>query len=130
MLSVRPITKEELRAVSADSLHSTSQHAYTVTDGPETVAYIGVNTISLVGTVGWPWVILVRKDLLTARKIVGAARRALLLWAQEYDELRVCAEEGVNEKWFKSLGFVLDTAVEPIYADGRRMVQYRYGRQS
>jgi hypothetical protein len=130
MLSVRPTAKEELRAVSADPIHATSQRAYTVNDGPETVAYIGVNTFSLVGTVGWPWVIMVRKDLLTARKVVSTARRALHLWAQEYDELRVCAEGGVNEKWFKSLGFVLDTAVEPIYADGRRMVQYRYGRQS
>lgn len=123
---IRAATLEELRSFSTDPLHLSSVERYVVEKDGKPAAYFGVSTASLVGLQGWPWVFLIRKDLLTKREIAVYAKAALQVWSSEYSELRAAAEKGQYEGWFRFLGFVVDTESKPFYAEGKTMVHMRY----
>jgi len=126
MITVRTATKEEMVSAAADVLNATSDYPHVVSVDGEVVAYVGVNSVSCLRTQGWPWVRFVSKKKLSDREIIRLSRVALKYWAGKYDQLLACQEEGVNEKWFKVLGFRLDTQANPVYVNGKKWVTYRY----
>lgn len=123
MIEVRWASREELEGFPAAAF---SVERYAVDKDGVTVALLGINAASLVGTEGHPWFVPLRPDLYSRRELVKCARAALDLWAQKYVKLVAVAEEGEHAGWFRFLGFRVDKVMKPIYAGGKTMVHMEY----
>lgn len=126
MIFVRAASREEIKELTSDPLTPLSVARYAAERDGVVLAYFGVASASSVGTIGWPWFHPVRMDLISRKELVRFARAALSLWAEEYNELWACSEEGKNEAWFRFLGFEVDRKEKPVYAYGKTMVFMRY----
>lgn len=126
MIEVRRASRGELAEFPAAIF---SVERYAVDKDGVTVAFLGVNSTSLVGTEGHPWFVPLRPDLYSRKELVRCARGALKLWSQKYEKLVAVAEEGEHAAWFRFLGFHVDKVMKPIYAGGKTMVymEYRHG---
>lgn len=123
MIEVRWATLEELQEFPTAAF---SVERYAVDKDGVTVAFLGINSASLVGMEGHPWFIPLRPELYSQRELVKCARAALVLWSQKYSKLLAVAEEGEHVGWFRFLGFHVDKVKKPIYAGGKTMVYMEY----